>query len=178
MKPLKSILTSNAEKVKKSPINISVGCHADYYNITCTYIIPVSRVSDSSCNWICNLCKLCKNPSMLKFIIVENMLVILRAALNACSYACDPNSHGRIYWSPCGILSLNINKKKYQTMAIQFNTSMGIICDKIISDGVLLVLQQPVMPESEEGNCIPALVAKGENFLFKYASTEYCRHLR
>ena len=54
------------------------------------------------------------------------------------------------------------------------------ICDKIIAGGMLLVLQQPKLPESEEENYIPALVnsSKGESFLFKYASTKYCRHLR
>ena len=36
MKPLKSILSSNTEKVKKNPINTSVECRVDYYKITCT----------------------------------------------------------------------------------------------------------------------------------------------
>jgi len=54
--------------------------------LRCNVVLgPVSCASDSSCNWVCSVCKRCKNSTVLKFMIVENMLVILLAALIVCS---------------------------------------------------------------------------------------------
>ena len=62
---------------------------------TLGYQIPVSCASASRHNWTCILCNRCRRPSNPKLMTVENIELIIRAALKAFSQDWDPSCQGK-----------------------------------------------------------------------------------